>query len=182
MGIVEGDGFGKLRDSLAPDSLEALRRRLTRFFEWEGCCEPEECANDVLNEIATRLAAGERVPHVLPLATSTARRILKEKMSARVLDQARLMLEPATAANATASPGDPAVEQQDQRAFDESFQALPPDAKALLRSFYRPDPPDRLQAWTSMTGAGQIPLQDLRAKALRERERLENLLQEQLAR
>lgn len=182
MGIVEGDGYSKLRDSLAPDSLEALRRRLTRFFEWEGCCEPDECANDVLNEIATRLAAGERVPNVLALSTSTARRILKEKMSARVLDQARLMLEPATAANAAASHDDPAVQQQDQRVFDASFQSLSPDAKALLCSFYRPDPPDRLQAWTSMTGAGQIPLQDLRAKALRERERLETVLQERLSR
>jgi hypothetical protein len=33
-----------------------------------------------------------------------------------------------------------------------------------------------------MTGAGQVPLQDLRAKALRERERLENALQERMTR
>jgi hypothetical protein len=182
LGIVQGDGHSKLRASLAPDSLEALRRRLTRFFEWEGCCEPEDCVNDVISEITAKLDAGERVPNVLALATSTARRVLKEKMSARILDQARLMLEPATAANAVTSHEDPAVQQQDQRAFDESFQALPAEAKDLLRSFYRPDPSHRLKAWKSMTGAGQVPLQDLRAKALRERERLENALQERMTR
>lgn len=184
MGIVEGDGYDKLRAALAPDSLDALRRRLTRFFEWEGCCEPEECANDVLSEITTKLAAGERVPNVLALSTSTARRLLKEKMSARVLDQARLMLEPSTAAAASAlADEDPAAEQREQRVFGECFSSLASDVKDLLRSFYRPNPSDRLREWKSMTGAaGEIPLHDLRAKALRARERLEDLLKERLPR
>jgi DNA-directed RNA polymerase specialized sigma24 family protein len=40
---------------------EELRTRLTRFFQWKGCREAEELADEVFDRAGRRLAAGEEL-------------------------------------------------------------------------------------------------------------------------
>ena len=49
------------RRDLAGEKYEAVRRMLTRYFEWRHCVPPEDCADETIDRVARRLAGGERI-------------------------------------------------------------------------------------------------------------------------
>jgi DNA-directed RNA polymerase specialized sigma24 family protein len=62
------EGFEALLGQLDPDDLdraarlyEAIRRRLIRLFEWRGCEDPEDLADETINRVSRRLAEGVKL-------------------------------------------------------------------------------------------------------------------------
>jgi len=49
------------RRDLAGEKYEAIRRMLTRYFQWRHCVPPEDCADETIDRVARRLAGGERI-------------------------------------------------------------------------------------------------------------------------
>ena len=76
--------FASLLNRLGPDSdhagsaYEHLRRALVSFFAWRGAATPEECADETLDRLATRLDEGVAVEDVPRFARGIARLVLLE--------------------------------------------------------------------------------------------------------
>lgn len=58
---------------------EALRRKLVSFFTWRGARIPEECADECLDRLATRLEQGTLIQDVPRFALGIARLVLLER-------------------------------------------------------------------------------------------------------
>ena len=61
------ESFDRFVASLHPDreqaarQYEVLRRKLIAFFGWRGCVSSEEVADEVLDRMARKVAAGEQI-------------------------------------------------------------------------------------------------------------------------
>jgi DNA-directed RNA polymerase specialized sigma24 family protein len=62
------EGFEALLAQLDPDDrdraarlYEEIRRRLIRLFEWRGCEDPEDLADETINRVARRIAEGVKL-------------------------------------------------------------------------------------------------------------------------
>jgi DNA-directed RNA polymerase specialized sigma24 family protein len=65
--------------SAAGDKYENLRRKLARFFAWEGCEFGEDLADEALNRLARKLDEGEQIGGMERYAFGVARLMLKEE-------------------------------------------------------------------------------------------------------
>src|SRR5688572_17898260 len=69
--------LGEERDSAAAKYLE-LHHNLVQFFEWRGCSFPADHADETLNRVAKRIAAGEEVRNPASYSIGVARLLLLE--------------------------------------------------------------------------------------------------------
>src|SRR5262249_25481905 len=85
VGLTE-TSFEKLLDCLAPDreqagaAYEALRRKLTRFFEWRGAPYPEEHVDETFNRVARKLEEGVQILNPSGYCSEVARLVLLESL------------------------------------------------------------------------------------------------------
>jgi len=171
-GNLQRDAFFKLLDALSPsreeagEAYEELRRRLIRFFGWEGCQRPEDYADEVLNRVAAKLQAGERIQNLMAYASGVSRLVLKEALRDQSREQSRVVLEfPA------AGPADPP--SPEETCFDRCLEELPVESRTLLLDYYQGDASGRIRNRKAMAGRLSISLNSLRNRALRLREKLE---------
>ena len=81
-GLRKSD-FEGLLERLDPDrdsagrKYEALRRKLIKFFEWNGCSPAEDLADETLDRVARRLT-GADVAQVVPFAWGVAQHVRQE--------------------------------------------------------------------------------------------------------
>src|SRR5947208_2186231 len=69
--------FGEDRERAGDKYLE-VRGNLIRFFEWRGCPFPEDHADEAMNRVARKLAAGEAVLNPSAYCIGVARLLLLE--------------------------------------------------------------------------------------------------------
>jgi DNA-directed RNA polymerase specialized sigma24 family protein len=164
-----------LLDRLADDRLQAaaeyesLRQRLLDFFRWKGAPEPEVRADDTFDRVARKLREGEKVSDVRRYSFGVARMVLLE--SRRDHQRQR----------DAADQWQPAAEEpiDDERVFclDRCLQALPPDVRSLLISYYQAEgsPAEERRALAARLG---ITVGALKVRAYRARAQLESCLRE----
>lgn len=154
----------------AGQAYEDLRRRLLKFFAWEGCLHPEEWADEVLSRVARRIASGEAIVSVTAYTSGVARLALKE---ARRQEQRSQPLEGQFAV-APVEPPDARLAGCLARCLDE----LPAASRALIVDYYQGDAGGRIRQRQAMAARLGISLNSLRNRALRLRDRLEKCLEE----
>jgi DNA-directed RNA polymerase specialized sigma24 family protein len=114
------------RRDLAGEKYEAVRRMLTRYFEWRHCVPPEDCADETIDRVARRLAGGERIRTGDPISyfRGVARNVWLEwrKQNARKLSMIIL----------SAPEHTPHV----QVCLERCLNTLPPDGRQLLEAYY----------------------------------------------
>src|SRR5215212_8133829 len=81
--------FGGDRESAGRKYLE-IRKNLTRFFEWRGCSFPEDHADETINRMAKRVAAGEEILNHSGYAIGVARLLFLEINKGRQREQSAL--------------------------------------------------------------------------------------------
>lgn len=162
--------FESLLNSLSPDreaagiAYEELRRRLVKFFCWEGCIHAEEWADTVLNRIGQKLTAGEHIANIVAFASAVARLVLKEAL------RQQNRSEPFT--------GDIAKQEQEppddklQYCLDHCLKELSSDTRNLILQYYNGDSAQRIRNRQQMASQLGISLNSLRNRALRVRDRL----------
>jgi DNA-directed RNA polymerase specialized sigma24 family protein len=113
------------RRDLAGEKYEAVRRMLTRYFEWRHCLPPEDYADETIDRVARRLAGGERIRTGNPISyfRGVARNVWLEwrKQNAR---------KPSTIILSVAEP--PRV----QVCVERCLNTLSPDGRQLLEAYY----------------------------------------------
>jgi DNA-directed RNA polymerase specialized sigma24 family protein len=161
------------RDSAAEKYLE-IRRNLVRFFEWRGCSFPDDHADETLNRVAKKIEAGEEVRNPAGYAVGVARLLLLEIIKDRAREERALK----ETANVQESGNDVADSEERLECLRGCLQHLSPDNRDLIIQYYQGDKGEKIQNRRGLLSRLGIPVNTLRMRALRLREKLQICVEE----
>ena len=169
--------LGGDRDSGSEKYLE-IRSNLTRFFEWRGCSFPEDHADETFNRLARKIDEGEQILNPAGYAMGVARLLLLEIMKSRQREQTALN-EIGTASDVyvAADDGEDRLE-----CLRNCLQTLSPDNRELILQYYQGEKGEKIQNRKKLLEQLGVPVNTLRMRALRLRERLQSCVEECLSR
>lgn len=165
--------LGGDRDSGSEKYLE-IRTNLTRFFEWRGCSFPEDHADETFNRIAKKIESGEEILNPAGYAMGVARLLVLEIMKSRQREQSALN-EIGAASDAYAEPDDG---EHRLDCLRNCLQTLSPDNRELILQYYQGEKGEKIQNRKKLLERLGIPVNTLRMRALRLRERLQGCVEE----
>ena len=169
--------LGADRDSGSEKYLE-LRNNLTRFFEWRGCSFPEDHADETINRMAKKITEGEEILNPSGYAMGVARLLLLEILKSRQREQSALN-EIGTAREAYVEPDDG---EDRLECLRNCLQTLSPDNRELILQYYQGEKSEKIQNRKKLLERLGIPVNTLRMRALRLRERLQGCVEDCLSR
>jgi RNA polymerase sigma factor (sigma-70 family) len=165
--------LGENRDAAAEQYLQ-IRTNLCKFFEWRGCSFPDDHADETLNRVAKRIAAGEEVRNPASYAIGVARLLLLEIIKDRKKEESALR--------------ETSLEQESSSSSNESEERLEclrkclahlsPDNRSLIVDYYQGEKSDKISNRKKLGERLAIPINSLRMRALRLRERLQSCVEE----
>ena len=165
--------FGGDRESAGQKYLE-IRNNLTRFFEWRGCAFPDDHADETINRMAKRVAEGEEILNHSGYAMGVARMLLLEINKGRQREQSALA-EIATAPDVY----DPGAGDEDRlNCLRNCLQTLSQDNRELILQYYQGEKGEKIGNRKKLIERLGIPVNTLRMRALRLRERLQSCVEE----
>ncbi len=176
---ITQEAFDLLLDRLDADRVHAgekyerLRRKLIQFFRWERTGFPEEDADEALNRLAKKLARGEAIEDLPSYLYGIARMIALEAVQRRRRNQAAL------SEFIQLQVGD-AGDEQDQLLVPllwDCLQKLPDESRNLILRYYQGERQSRIRNRQALAEEQGIPLNALRNRALRLRERLQDCVE-----
>jgi DNA-directed RNA polymerase specialized sigma24 family protein len=151
-----------------------IRNNLTRFFEWRGCSFPEDHADETINRMAKRVFEGEEILNHSGYAMGVARLLLLEINKGRQREQSAL-------AEIGAAPDIYVPEDDDETRLTclrSCLQTLSPDNRELILQYYQGEKGEKIQNRKKLLDRLGIPINTLRMRALRLRERLQACVEE----
>ncbi len=172
------EALNKLLDRLhserseAGERYERIRRKLLQFFRWERAEFPEEHADETLNRVARKLAGGEQIIDVERYIFGVARMISHEVAQRRLRHK--------TAVEEMKHIPAPQVDADEVALASvlwDCLRSLPPDTRTFILRYYEGDKQVRIRNRQAMSEELGIPLNALRNRALRLRERLEDCVE-----
>src|SRR5687768_9610077 len=169
--------FGDDRDSGGKKYLE-IRNNLTRFFEWRGCPFPEDHADETINRIAKRVAEGEQIQNPPGYAMGVARLLLLEIVKGRQREQVAMNELTTTSSEIAADPDDG---EERLGCLRHCLQGLTTENRQLITQYYEGEKSDKIQNRKKLVEKLGIPVNTLRMRALRLRDRLQVCLEDCLA-
>jgi len=161
--------FGDDRDTGGKKYLE-IRNNLTRFFEWRGCPFPEDHADETLNRIAKRVAEGEQIQNPSGYAIGVARLLVLEILKGRQREQVALTEITNTSSEVVADADD---SEQRIGCLRRCLGGLSDENRLLITEYYEGEKGDKIQNRKKLVEKLGIPVNTLRMRALRLRERLQ---------
>lgn len=172
---LSAEAFEALLNALADDRTRAaeryerIRAKLIRYFSWERCPSPEDCADDTLNRMARRILDGEEILNAESYSYGVARLVFKETLSREqrehaVAEELRKRL---TAEDHDADDG------RAEECLASCLAALTPEQRGFILEYYRGERRARIEARRQMADRLGLPLNAVRNRALRLREKLE---------
>jgi DNA-directed RNA polymerase specialized sigma24 family protein len=162
--------FGDDRDSGGKKYLE-IRSNLTRFFEWRGCPFPEDHADETINRIAKRVAEGEQIQNPSGYAIGVARLLILEILKGRQREQVA-MNELATTSSEVSNDGAGDGEERIV-CLRHCLEGLTSENRVLITEYYEGEKGGKIQNRKKLVEKLGIPVNTLRMRALRLRDRLQ---------
>ena len=171
-----GDGDGP--DRGGQKYLE-IRGNLIRFFEWRGCPFPEDHADETINRMARRVAEGEELQNPAGYAMGVARLLVLEIFQGRQREQVALneMTTNTEVYAAEVNDGESRVE-----CLRHCLDGLSIDNRQLILEYYQGEKGDKIRNRKKLLERLGIPVNTLRMRALRLRERLQACVEDCLSR
>jgi len=165
--------LGGDRDTGSQKYLE-IRTNLTRFFEWRGCSFPEDHADETFNRIAKKVAEGEEILNPSGYAMGVARLLLLEIIKSRQREQSALT----EISNTDEVYVDSDDDESRLTCLRNCLQTLSPDNRELILEYYQGEKSEKIQNRKKLLEKLRIPVNTLRMRALRLRERLQGCVEE----
>src|SRR5215210_2942142 len=165
--------LGGDRESGSEKYLE-IRGNLTRFFEWRGCSFPEDHADETINRIAKKVGEGEEILNPSGYAMGVARLLLLEIIKGRQKEQSALNEISITSEIYTVSDDG----ESRLTCLRNCLQTLSPDSRELILEYYQGEKTEKIQNRKKLLERLGVPVNTLRMRALRLRERLQACMEE----
>jgi RNA polymerase sigma factor (sigma-70 family) len=192
--VLTQDAFNILLSSLDPDheiagrKYENIRQGLITFFECRGSAAPEDHADETINRVARRLAEGKEIYSVNPASYfyGVARNVLKELWEVPV--QASGTIEDLPPSKHLSDDPNHRHEQQLEReqrerrleSLERCLDGLASPERTLISEYYVGETDVKIQNRKSLAERLGVPLNALRIRALRIREKLESCVERHL--
>lgn len=168
---------GGNRDSGSEKYLE-IRNNLTRFFEWRGCSFPEDHADETINRMTKRVAGGEEILNPSSYAMGVARLLLLEILKGRQREQSAL--------TEISNSSEVYVDSDDGESrlicLRNCLQTLSSDNRELILQYYQGEKSEKIRNRKKLIERLGVPVNTLRMRALRLRERLQGCVEECIGR
>jgi DNA-directed RNA polymerase specialized sigma24 family protein len=165
------------RDSGSQKYLE-IRTNLTRFFEWRGCSFPEDHADETFNRVAKKVAEGEEILNPSAFAMGVARLLLLEIIKGRQREQSAL----SEIGNASEAYEDSDDGESRLVCLKKCLETLSSDNRELILQYYQGEKGEKIQNRKKLLDRLGIPVNTLRMRALRLRERLQGCVEDYVKR
>jgi DNA-directed RNA polymerase specialized sigma24 family protein len=173
--VLTREAFTKLLACLdadeerAGEKYEDLRLMLMKFFDWRGASFPEECADETLNRAARKLEEGEAIRDLTTYCYGVARLVFLE-----TLKQPESRHEPLDDLDLAADPPEEdAGEQHRLECFQGCLRSLPDESRTVILRYYQEEKRSKINNRLALATSLGIPLNALRSRAQRIREKLE---------
>jgi RNA polymerase sigma factor (sigma-70 family) len=153
----------------AGEKYESLRLTLMKFFDWRGAHFPEECADETINRVIRKIAEGQSVRDIPTYCHGVARLVLLESLKGP--ESKRTDFEELPPAALVAHKPEERDERQD--CFEQCLKELPVENRRLILQYYLDEKRDKINRRLEMAERLGIPLNALRSRAQRIRNRLE---------
>ena len=165
--------FGGDRERGSEKYLE-IRGNLTRFFEWRGCPFPEDHADETMNRVAKKVDAGEEILNPAGYAMGVARLLLLEIVKGRQREQSALT-EIGRESEAYEAEDD---SEGRLTCLRNCLQTLSSENRDLILQYYQGEKSEKIQNRKKLMERLGVPVNTLRMRALRLRERLQGCVEE----
>jgi len=168
--------LGSLSDEaeLAAERYEDLRRLLCKFFEWRGASFPEECTDETLNRVARKLEEGVIVQNVSSYSYGIARLVFLEWSKGP--DRKQISLDELT--SAPQAPEQDTEESLELECFDQCLKDLSAASREIIIQYYSEDKRAKIDNRNRLAARLGIPINALRSRAQRTRQKLEQCIME----
>jgi len=159
----------------AGEKYEAIRLRLVKYFDWRGAHFPDECADETINRVIRKLDSGEPLRDVETYCLGVARMVFLETLKRP--DRRNVGLDEAPVIAVPALENKEAENEGEQlNCFNRCLSELPPESRQLILQYYQDERRDKINNRQSMADRLGIPLNALRSRAQRIRNRLEKCI------
>jgi DNA-directed RNA polymerase specialized sigma24 family protein len=150
---------------------ETMRMRLIRFFVWQGVLLAEDCADQTIDRVARRLAAGERIQASEPARYfhGVARNVLREHRAQMAREIRNRALWPQDGL----APPPGASESASADCLHRCLGELPAATRELVLEYYQGSGAARIAHRQAMAARLGLALPALRVRMHRLRARLE---------
>jgi DNA-directed RNA polymerase specialized sigma24 family protein len=158
---------------------EVIRRKLVKFFEHRGSVWPEDQADETINRVARKIENGQDIWVQDPAAYfyGVARNVLRDQWRNAErpipLDCLPLAEHPVTC-HVELDPGE-AERRELERSLDQLeilLKSLPPESRELISDYYSGEKTGRIDNRRALARRFGIPVNALRIRAYRIREKL----------
>ncbi|MEW6734893.1 MAG: sigma-70 family RNA polymerase sigma factor [Acidobacteriota bacterium] len=175
--VLTGGAFKRFLSCLDADTeragekYEAIRRKLVKVFDWRGAHFPEECADETINRIIRKLESGETIHDIPTYCYGIARLVFLEtlkKPSNRKVSLDEL--------NSVAAPPLQEEENAQQECFERCLGKLPIETRQLILQYYQDERRDKINNRQALADRLGIPLNALRSRVQRIRDKLEQCI------
>ena len=173
------EAFEKFLAALSHDRDEAgiqyeiVRRKLERFFEWRKVEPADYYADETINRVVRRIAEGEVIQNVGSYIYGVARMVHMEAL--REQEHGAVPLEDAPQALKQESP-QPVEPEPRVICFDQCLDSLTAEHRKLIVGYYQEERRAKIELRQELADSLQIPLNALRIRAHRIRQRLEQCI------
>lgn len=180
---INQSGFDGLLAALDGDreaagrKYEELRASLVRFFEWRGDHTPEEHADETLDRVAGKFAAGaegrEEIRDLTGYCIGVARLLLHEVY--REQERRKKILRDLPAAREVATAPDEVANDAEARleCLRRALASLSPSDRELILRYYHGEKSAKIENRKRLAECRQVSAGNLRMQALRLRQSLE---------
>jgi len=145
-----------------------VRSNLMRFFEWRGCAFPEDHADETINRVARRVSEGEEIRNPAGYFLGVGRLVLLEVYKEREKQQLAL------SEFAYTSDEHQQLDDVEPRAecLKRCLEGHTPENRELILQYYQGEKAAKIENRRKLSARLKTPLNTLRMRALRLRERL----------
>lgn len=194
--VLTSDAFDQLLAYLGQDrergaeKYEDLRQMLIMFFEFRGLMNPEEHADETINRVARRLSEGEQIDTASPNTYfyAVARNVWREQLAKpRIISFPVDELQPARALSddpVTQSSREASRAELEKRldCLEDCLLKLPAESRELVTSYYHGEKDVKIKARKELAERHGIPLNALRIRVCRLRDKLDQCVRNCLQR
>jgi RNA polymerase sigma factor (sigma-70 family) len=178
---LTGEALARFLACLDPDAdragakYESLRLTLIKFFDWRGAHFPEECADETINRVIRKLDGGDVVRDVETYCLGVARMVFLETLKRP--ERRRVALDEAPDIAAPVSDDEEDDDEQ-RRCFNHCLRELPPESRQLILLYYQDERRAKINNRQALADRLGIPLNALRSRVQRIRDRLERCVEQ----
>jgi RNA polymerase sigma factor (sigma-70 family) len=151
---------------------EAIRQKLVKIFDWRGARFPEDCADETINRVVRKLEYGQEIRDIPTYCQGVARLVFLEAL--KKAENRQVSLD-----ELKSVPMEPVLPDDDsaqRNCFGRCLSELPIQSRQLILQYYEDERRVKINNRQAMADQLGIPLNALRSRVQRIRDKMEQCI------